>query len=374
MAGARTRRDLGLVRYEEERRRRDDDLRARHSVVQLRKQMVERIEKREKMRAEIVAQEAGDLGEDGEQALKKTMAVNMFSQQSVSKERVEQRTKIDIFEAAFRKIKEATGVSDVNEVIQKIISQEGTTENLMVLTKENQAKVEALNEKKSALKARVEEMKYSGPGGGHRRKMVDEQEEQLTSSAARLERCRLKHERLAKVLISVKAGVKHIQDKIEGLREEVGGQRVELTDETVVSVLFENEKVLLELLARIKASKGEDEAVAEAAKKSLGAFGESGSIGEGDDEGGMAASSALGAGGDMYVDDDEIMQARPFNQRIDLPLSDEEWDGDGALKDDGLPDVDEEELTRDKVKKASTQIMLAQDKKKKVKKRHRAAA
>ena len=79
------------------------------------------------MRAEIVAQEAGDLGEDGEQALKKTMAVNMFSQQSVSKERVEQRTKIDIFEAAFRKIKEATGVSDVNEVIQKIISQEGSS-------------------------------------------------------------------------------------------------------------------------------------------------------------------------------------------------------------------------------------------------------
>merc|ERR1719240_1852253 len=92
----------------------------------------------------------------GDTNLKKAMAVNMFSQQSVSKERVEQRTKIDIFEAAFRKIKEATGVSDVNEVIQKIISQEGTTENLMVLTKENQAKVDALNEQKAQLKARVE--------------------------------------------------------------------------------------------------------------------------------------------------------------------------------------------------------------------------
>merc|ERR1719473_83306 len=304
-------------------------------------QEVERIEKREKMRAEIVAQEAGDLGEEGETNLKKAMAVN-------------------IFEAAFRKIKEATGVSDVNEVIQKIISQEGTTENLMVLTKENQAKVDALNEQKAQLKARVEEIKYAGPGCGHRPKMVDDHEEQLTSSGARLERSKAKHERLSKVLISVKAGVNHIQDKLEGLREEVNGQRIELTDETVVNVLYENEKVLLELLARIKASKDEDAIVAGVAK----------SAGLDDDE---AAADAPAAAGSL-VDDDEIMQARPFNQRIDLPLSDEEWEGDGPLKDDGLPDVDEEELTRDKVKKASTQIMLAQDKKKKVKKRHRNAS
>lgn len=50
------------------------------------------------------------------------------------------KTKLDIFENAFRKIKEATGVSDVNEVIQKIVNQEGTTENLLVLTKENQVR------------------------------------------------------------------------------------------------------------------------------------------------------------------------------------------------------------------------------------------
>lgn len=32
----------------------------------------------------------------------------------------------------------ATGVSDVNEVIQKMVSQESTAESLMILTKENQ--------------------------------------------------------------------------------------------------------------------------------------------------------------------------------------------------------------------------------------------
>ncbi len=41
-------------------------------------------------------------------------------------ERKEFKAKIDIFENAFRKIKDATGVSDVKEVIEKIVSQEGT--------------------------------------------------------------------------------------------------------------------------------------------------------------------------------------------------------------------------------------------------------
>jgi hypothetical protein len=63
--------------------------------------------------------------------------------------------KIDIFEAAFRKIKDATGVSDVNEVIQKIVSQEGTTENLMLLTKDNQAKLRLLATAKDAARQRV---------------------------------------------------------------------------------------------------------------------------------------------------------------------------------------------------------------------------
>ena len=198
--------------YEEEHKRRETELREKHQEIALRRQMQDLIQKRNKMKMEIQAQEAGDLGPEGEETLKKSMALNAMTQSRVSQERLEQKTKIDIFENAFRKIKEATGVSDVNEVIQKIISQEGTTENLMLLTKENQAKIEQLNEQKSKMKAKVEEIKYSGPGGGHRRKMVDDHEEQLTSSMTRLERCRLKYERLAKMLISVKVGATHRPD------------------------------------------------------------------------------------------------------------------------------------------------------------------
>ena len=203
----------------------------------------------------------------------------------------------------------STGVSDVNEVIQKIVSQESTTENLMSLTKENQQKIEALNEQKSRIKVHVEEIKYSGPGGGHRRKMVDDHEEQLAAAAARLERCRTKYERLAKMLIAVKAGVKHLQDKLEGVREEVGGKQLQLTDETTFRVMSENEKMMIELLARIRVAADDDSMI-----------------------NGVSEVPVECNANDNDVDEMELLRTRPYNQRIDLPLLDEDWEDDGALE------------------------------------------
>lgn len=51
--------------------------------------------------------------------------------------------------------------------------------------------------------------------------MVDDHEELLSNSMARLERVRHKHERLSKILISVKAGVEHLQDKLKSTAAEV---------------------------------------------------------------------------------------------------------------------------------------------------------
>jgi hypothetical protein len=60
------------------------------------------------------------------------------------------------------------------QVIQKIVSQGDTCDNLMQLTKENEQKLENLAADKLQLKQKVEELKYAGPAarqGG--RKVVD---------------------------------------------------------------------------------------------------------------------------------------------------------------------------------------------------------
>jgi coiled-coil domain-containing protein 151 len=321
------------------------------------------------------------MGGTGYDSTMQSAAVANATANMIAKERLETRNKIDIFENAFRKIKEATGVSDVNEVIQKIVSQEGTTENLISLTRENGNKIETLNEQKRRLKARVEEIKYSGVGGGHRRKMVDDHEDQLANSSARLERSRLKYDRLSKGLIAMKAGVGHLQEKLEGIREEVGGKKVELTDESVTEVLRECELCLANVMKRFKAALDEHKRLRHSSSSSSGgggaldlflSAGSSGAGGRG--KGGRGDDPAL----ESEID---LSASRPFNQRIELNLFEDE-DGIGigggggagggggggsvgyAGDDSSIQDLDDDELTRDKVKRASHQILLAVDRKK----------
>ena len=337
--------ELDRVRagYEEERKRRERDLRERHQVVQLRRQMLERMKHREKMRAQLSGQAAGDLAPDKAS----TLAINAVTQKMVLNERIETRNKIDIFENAFRKIKEATGVSDVNEVIQKIVSQESTTENLISLTRENQGKIEALNELRRKVKMSVEDVKYSGVGGGHRRKMVDDHEDQLSNSAARLERSRLKYERLSKVITAMKAGIGHLQDKLEVVRDEVGGKRHELGDDTVAEVLRECELCLNNVVRRIRA--GDDDRK----RAEMTGFSLNSGVSSDKRDGGKSG----GVGEEVT----NMSTTRPFNQRINLISDEPEFAHDDG---GGLPDMDDEELTRDKVKRASTQILQAVDRRK----------
>lgn len=323
--------------YDEERKRRERGLRERHQMVQLRRQMLERVKQREMMRKQLAG--------DDQMSPEKTSAsaFNTTQQQTLNIEKIAARNRIDIFENAFRKIKEATGVSDVNEVIQKIISQESTTENLINLTRENQGKIEGLAELRRKLKGKVEEVKYSGAGGAHRRKMIDDHEDQLANSVTRFDRSKLKYDRLSKILISMKAGVGHMQDKLEPVREELGGRQLDLSDETVVDVLKECELIISNLQRRIKAV--EDE------RKRLRMTG------------GLSTDSVTSLSSSI-ADELNLSSSRPFNQRIDLSLDDDYEFGAVDVGDSDAPDLDDEELTRDKVKRASNSILLAVDRKK----------
>ena len=105
----------------EERKARDKELGERRSAVHAREEMNTRMEEREKARRDIVLEAQGDLGEKAEQALKQNVVTNALHHTlNVNVVEGEQQV-MSAYEAAFRKIKESTGVSDVNEVIQKFL-------------------------------------------------------------------------------------------------------------------------------------------------------------------------------------------------------------------------------------------------------------
>eukprot|EP00949_MAST-11_sp_MAST-11-sp1_P001870 g1870.t1 len=328
--------------YQEAKHIRERDLRERREMVQVKADMAQRMEDREKLRQDMINRASGDMSSSSMPHAPAAASPSAMGAEkgganasSSAGDSEAHKAKIDVYEGAFRKIKEATGVSDVNEVIQKIVSQEDTQNNLMELTKENQSKLEELNDATDALKAHVEELKYSGPGGGHRRKMVDDHEENLGAAATKLERARLKYERLAKIMINVKAGIEHLSEKIMPLRDDE--KAIQVNDETIVEVMYQCEATLVNALSR------SDNAADGAA-------------------GSTSIADAIAGG----ISDSVVMQTRPFNQRIALPNADDLTSVEEGNHEELAEDMaEEEELTRLTIKKASEQLASANDRKQK---------
>jgi len=322
-----------------EHERRVKELREKEGIVQNKLDMKEKAKQREQLRRDIIAEAAGDLGADEEEKLKSSLALNRMQSNQIAEESAAQRKKIDVYEEAFRKIKEATGVSDVNEVIQKIVSQEDQQNNLMQLTSENTTKIEKMNEEVSTLKARVEQLKYSAPNTRTgARKKVDQYEERLTESSARLERAKEKYERLAKILINVKAGIDHLTEKLESVRED-DGQQLLMSDETIVNVLSQCGTTLMSLLSRVKAAQGSRRGMA-------------------------LPPTAPGLG----LSERDIESSRPNNTRIKIvPEGVQEANDDDD--DEHVETQDDDAMTRDKVKRAAMLHLSLQKKKDKKAKR-----
>eukprot|EP00824_Muranothrix_gubernata_P012107 TRINITY_DN25916_c0_g1_i1.p1 TRINITY_DN25916_c0_g1~~TRINITY_DN25916_c0_g1_i1.p1 ORF type:complete len:549 (+),score=128.72 TRINITY_DN25916_c0_g1_i1:88-1734(+) len=157
----------------------------------------------------------------------------------------EEERKITTYEEAFRKIKDATGVSDVNEVIEKFLTQENTRSNLTTMLDEVSAQLDDVNEEKAQVTTEIENVKFAGVGGGGSRRIIDELEAKLTEVCAKTERARQKHERLSKILTNVKAGIQHLADRLDSVK--LNGTETTLgkvTDHTVVNILHDCEQRL----------------------------------------------------------------------------------------------------------------------------------
>merc|ERR1719401_229075 len=160
----------------------------------------------------------------------------------------EERQKLEDYQEAFNAIKDATGVDDVNEVIQKFLTQEDTQNKLQKGMKENQATIERLEDEKRKIRTQVEELKFSTGGAANRRQAIDDFEKHLAEATEKFERNRGKYERLAKMLIDMKAGIDHLAEKLVSIKLE-NETPLEMSDETVEEVLQQCELKLTRLLS-----------------------------------------------------------------------------------------------------------------------------
>jgi hypothetical protein len=155
-----------------------------------------------------------------------------------------------------------------------------------------------------------------------------------------LARTKSRYDRSSSVLMSAKSGVKHLQQKIIAIGQDTDVQKGEFLDSNLASILWSTGNVMVEIMARIR----DDEMVALH-----------------DIDGSNLPLLGTNEMNTSLEYETKLQGLRPFNQRISLPSArDNLFENDSSSE--VFNDVDEEELSRDRVKKASTQLIRAQKK------------
>lgn len=301
----------------EERNQRDKEVREKKILVQQRVDMNNRLENRERMlrkQAETQQQSDRELT-----ALSATANLTSGVQSDIA---VEEKQKLTEYDEAFDRIKEATGVADVNEVIQKFLTQEDTYNSLVALTKENGGKIEGLTEERRKLRLQVEELKFAVGGTGGRRAQIDGKEVELAAATDLFERNRARYERTRKNLINIKAGVGHLNDQLETIRLEGESGHMEMNDENVEEVLQKCELKLSRLMSMVH--RLEDPS---------------------------SKDHALAVDDDRY--EEKLLNKSQSDVRVRLNEGDQDGDDDG----DDFEDEDKDVSSRKNVKYISEQIV-----------------
>ncbi|XP_014882083.1 coiled-coil domain-containing protein 151-like [Poecilia latipinna] len=123
-----------------------------------------------------------------------------------------------IYEEILKNLKEATGVSDLQDVVEHFTSEKENCERLENLKKQNEEALEKLKEEKELLRQQFDKMKYSGEAKlSSEIKKLEECEQQLQ---VQLQRRDADAERLAnnvKALGAIRAGVEHLAGKLQDI-------------------------------------------------------------------------------------------------------------------------------------------------------------
>jgi DNA repair exonuclease SbcCD ATPase subunit len=133
-----------------------------------------RQEDMEKKREAIAARAKGDLGTEEEEKLKRMFVVRSLYSSMLEQKVQKEAADLEHMEQGFQKIKSATGISDVQEIIQKFKTKDETKHSLLQTDKQTRDRIEQLKEEKAENLAVLEEATTSGMAAGGNREMYQE--------------------------------------------------------------------------------------------------------------------------------------------------------------------------------------------------------
>uniref|UniRef100_A0A8C2AET3 Coiled-coil domain containing 151 n=1 Tax=Cyprinus carpio TaxID=7962 RepID=A0A8C2AET3_CYPCA len=128
----------------------------------------------------------------------------------------EEEESISTFEEAFQHVKEATGVTDSQEIVDRFISQGETQEHLEKMKAENERMLLELKDERSMSHTQYQDVKYSRETEfSSVRQMLQDCEHDLQQEQQHRDAAKEGLERLTHTLNTVKAGVQQLSDKLQ---------------------------------------------------------------------------------------------------------------------------------------------------------------
>eukprot|EP01147_Barroeca_monosierra_P010845 gene10845-2921_t len=185
-----------------------------NEVTQTRKQRDE-----EKARLKTLAEERRRQFEAMEKRLRMASA---GVEQSTSADRDtsnECKERLETYEDAMRRIRDATGASDVEEVVQRFMTQDDTQTHLRQLQHDNTELLHKLKQDHRKMQKQFEALKYSGEARntGNQR-MLSDFEAHLREVERRGAKAQQNTERATKILVSLAAGIEALYEKLSSIK------------------------------------------------------------------------------------------------------------------------------------------------------------
>ncbi len=142
-----------------------------------------------------------------------------FAQENNKDHIDEQKEKKSLeYEVKIKEIKEATGVSAINDVLSKIEGQQSTREHLEKLKDENEQRLKEMKTALREIQSTFEEIKYSSSHAkhNHNEAMAEEVKQHLIEAQQKMQKDHVKYEKTTKLLSDIEIGIRHLNLKIDG--------------------------------------------------------------------------------------------------------------------------------------------------------------
>ncbi|XP_053713076.1 outer dynein arm-docking complex subunit 3-like [Synchiropus splendidus] len=147
----------------------------------------------------------------------------------------------------FQQIKEATGVKDVQELLERFVTQKDTQDHLETMKEENVRVLLQLKEQRDQLSQQFEDIKYSGEAHFSRdQQLLEECEHKLLAQLQKSHAAKEQLDKLVRTHGTIRAGVKHVADKLQhiSLSGDSLPEGSEGSEESVLELMVQCERKL----------------------------------------------------------------------------------------------------------------------------------